>query len=304
MRFNIISNLMNGAGLQQDCEILRSELQARGHTVHGVQFNQQVGVPHADVNLFVETVVPAVFRAAPKQWVIPNPEWWLESYQASLPRITKFLCKTHDSLRVFTDLAGDRAEYLGFVSRDLYHPGIERQFAWLHIAGKSNVKNTDAILTAWKELPYELTVVTSLPRLVALASKMRHVTVRQRVSDTELRRLLNQHAFYLCPSKYEGFGHTLHEAMSVGALVVTRDGPPMDEFGIPPELLVSSQVESQLRLAQMRSVEPEEIVGKVHYVTTLPYPTMQGLSRTLRLVFEARQTAFRQRLTDVLKLPC
>lgn len=301
MRFNIISNLNNGAGLQQDYELLSAELRSRGHGVCGLQFNKLKAVPPADVNLFLETVVPAVFSAAPQQWVVPNPEWWLEPYHVCLPRITKFLCKTHDSLRHFREIAGNRAEYLGFSARDLYCPDIERQHAWLHIAGNSNVKNTDAILMAWETLPYDLTLVTRLPRLQALAAKLRRVTVYSHVKDSELLLLFNQHAFYLCPSQYEGFGHTLHEAMGVGALVITRDGPPMNEFGLPKDFLIPSRVDRQLRLAQMRTVTPEAVAAKVHYVATLPSDTVQHLSLKMRGLYQIHRAAFRQRLSEVLE---
>ena len=157
MRFNLISNLLNGAGLQRDYELLRTELEARGHAVQGVQFNAKpFRIPRADVNLFDEVVVPEAFPAAPVQWVMPHPEWWLPPYQESLPWITKVLCKTYDCLRLFQPLAGARAEYLGFISRDLYRPEVARQRTFLHVAGNSAVKNTEAVLAAWATLSLRL----------------------------------------------------------------------------------------------------------------------------------------------------
>ena len=77
MRFNVISNLHNGAGLQRNYELLRHALEVRGHQVHGVQFNAKpLLVPKADVNIFDEVVNVNAFAAAPKQWVMPHLEWW------------------------------------------------------------------------------------------------------------------------------------------------------------------------------------------------------------------------------------
>lgn len=301
MRFNIISNLRNGGGLQQDYELLRRALVTRGHVVQGVQFNAKpLLVSPADINVFLETVVGLAFSAAQAQWVIPNPEWWLPQYHECLPRVTKVLCKTYDSLRAFTTLAGSRAEYLGFVSRDVYRPEVPRQRAFLHVAGNSSVKNTEAILSAWLRLPYDLTVVTRVPRLLMLAHRVPRVTVRSQVTESELITLLNSHQFFICPSQYEGFGHCIHEAMGVGAVVITRDGPPMNEFGIPANFLVPSQVKSSLRLAEMRSVTSEAVATIVQYAAGLSPESIRIISRQMRMTFEENQTAFSQRLSAVL----
>jgi hypothetical protein len=281
--------------------LLRAELQARGHRVQGVQFNAKpLVLPSADVNIFDEVVVPLAFTAAPVQWVMPHPEWWLTQYHVCLPRFAKVLCKTHDCVRLFRPLAGTRVEYLGFMSRDLYRPEIVRHRTFLHVAGNSAVKNTEAVLSAWTTLPYDLTLVTHVPRLLHLAAGMPRVTVRSRVPEAEFTDLFNRHQFHLCPSQYEGFGHIIHEAMGVGAVVMTRNGPPMDEFGIPTDLLVPSRVKSHLRLADMRTVTPEAVAKMVRYVAELSPETIEAISRQMRLTFETSQAEFQQRLSAVL----
>ena len=126
------------------------------------------------------------------------------------------------------------------------------------------------------------------------------MTVRSRVREVELVGLFNSHQFHLCPSQYEGFGHIIHEAMGVGAVVITRDGPPMDEFGIPASLLIPSQVKSRLRLAEMRTVTPEAVAKIVRHVAGLSTGTIQTISRQMRQTFETSHEAFRHRLTEVL----
>lgn len=304
MRFNIISNLENGAGLQKDCRIVQRELEKRGHLVHGVQFNDPRQVPWADVNLFIEVVVPHLFSKAGEQWLIPNPEWWFPHHTESLSAISRVLCKTKDCFRLVQSLAPERVGYIGFMSNDLDRPDVKKLPQFLHVAGKSIVKNTEAILTAWRTLTYPLTIVTSLnaikQRVVAEQDVLKTVTVRQSVPENEFVTLMNEHQFHLCPSKYEGFGHYLHEGMSVGAVIITTDAPPMNEFGLPSELLVPPKTSSQLRMAQLHDVYPEDILAKVQFVAGAPHSAVEHWSRCSRQLFERECEDFRHNLSSVL----
>src|SRR4029077_11604764 len=57
-----------------------------------------------------------------------------------------------------------------------------------------------------------------------------HVSVMKDLSDGELQVLQNKCLFHLQPSASEGFGHVLHEALSVNANILTVDAPPMNEI--------------------------------------------------------------------------
>ena len=297
-RFNIITNLTNGVGLQREYEILREILASAGHAVVGVDFQRTDGCPPADVNLFLETVVPSLFGAAPQNWVMPNPEWWSDEYQRSLPSISRVLCKTRHAYGLFRDLAGDRACYVGFMSRDLYQPDVERKPRFLHLAGNSQLKNTEAILSAWKKLPYRLTVVS--PHYHREAAKLRHVKAYDRVSDEKLGQLMNSRQFHLCPSKYEGFGHYIHEALGVGAVVVTCDAPPMNELALPKDLLVPTVPGAFLRLARLHEVTPQAVIDRVKHVAKLSPARIQEISRAARAHFVQERSSFRVRLLEVV----
>ena len=297
-RFNIITNLANGVGLQREYEILRVVLVSAGHVVVGVDFQQTAGCPSADVNLFLETVVPSVFSAAPENWVMPNPEWWSDAYQQALPKLTRVLCKTRHAYDLFRELAGDRVCYVGFMSRDLYQPDVERKPRFLHLAGNSQIKNTEAILKAWKKLPYRLTVVS--PHFHQEASKLRHVKAYDRVSEEKLRQLMNSRQFHLCPSKYEGFGHYIHEALGVGAVVVTSDAPPMNELALPKDLLVPTVPGAPLCLARLHEVTPQAVIDRVKHVAELSSVRIKEISLAARAHFEQERSNFRSRLLEVV----
>jgi hypothetical protein len=144
MRFNIISNLSNGAGLERDYKLVRRILEEKGHSVEGVMFDQPPPYPKADVNIWLE-ILPspswgltvAAIDAAPRNWVIPNPEWWYaDLWDRHLPRFEKVICKTRDCTRIFERKAPGRCSFTGFESLDLYEPETERQPTFLHMAGK------------------------------------------------------------------------------------------------------------------------------------------------------------------------
>ena len=84
------------------------------------------------------------------------------------------------------------------------------------------------MLAAWDRyrFPYPLAVVSwfnwsRCPRNVELIG---------RLEDRSLRFFQNAARFHLCPSPYEGWGHVLHEGLSVGAAVLVPDTPVMNEL--------------------------------------------------------------------------
>ena len=144
-RFNLITNLTNGAGLQRDATMLRAELERRGHEVHGIHFKAPTPAA-ADVNVFLEVVVVDLLSYARQNWLMPNPEWFFRAWPLDVWDVV--LTKTHDATRIFRGLVGDRCEYLGWQAQDFYDPSMPRTLAFLHVAGKSRAKNTTAVIRA------------------------------------------------------------------------------------------------------------------------------------------------------------
>jgi hypothetical protein len=280
VRFNLVSNLANGCGLQQDYELLRKELEARGHQVQGVQFNQPARVPKADVNIFLEVVNPLVFQAAPVQWAVPNPEWWFSAWTQHVWH--KVLAKTRDCERIFRQKCGDRCQYLGWTARDLYVPTIPRERKFLHVAGKSQFKNTTAVVEGCHQAGVPLTVVGE------------HVFPRRRVSDKELIYLMNSHFCHLMPSAYEGYGQVLHESMGVGQVIVTTDAPPMNELS--PVLLVPSVSTRRHHEGLLHKVSSSDVAKMVKHVLNMPPTVLQQLQDGARTKYHEEQQAFQQAL--------
>ncbi|WP_437913682.1 glycosyltransferase [Sorangium sp. So ce302] len=230
MRIHIVTNIDNGKGLERDYRLLGSLLESWGHRVTGLHFQHPEsagGAGGADLVIFLEVYEPRLAGGAPRRWLIPNAEWWRPEARPALDDFELVLCKTRDALSHFAPLT-PRARHLGFFSEDRWDPAVPRARRFLHVPGGSDAKGTDSVLLAWERhrIPYPLTVVSSL----GWPLRPRNVEFAGRVDERRLRFYQNASRFHLCPSRYEGWGHVLHEGLSVGAAVLVPDTEAMSEI--------------------------------------------------------------------------
>ncbi|CAN98519.1 glycosyltransferase [Sorangium cellulosum So ce56] len=227
MQIHIVTNIDNGKGLERDYRLLGSLLESWGHRVTGVHFQRSERVGGADLVIFLEVYEPRLAEGAPRRWLIPNAEWWRPEARPALDDFELVLCKTRDALSHFAPLT-PRARHLGFFSEDRWDPAVPRARRFLHVPGGSDAKGTDSVLLAWERhrIPYPLTVVSSL----GWPLRPRNVEFAGRVDERRLRFYQNASRFHLCPSRYEGWGHALHEGLSVGAAVLVPDTEAMSEI--------------------------------------------------------------------------
>jgi hypothetical protein len=250
-----------GAGLHREALLLQNLLATQGITSRLMHYTDGANAPfeHADINISLEVVMPQALSLAKENWLAPNSEWWPPIYDQYLPRFSKILCKTRDCYSIWSAKVGaDKCVYTSFMARDLYDAGVPRENRFLHVAGKSGNKGTKAVLDAWQMIPNllpPLTVVASNPEYMRQFEKNRsNIDFRSKVTEPELARLMNGHKFHVCPSPYEGFGHSIHEGMGCDAFVVTMDAPPfqgyLGTFAIVPVATTIKQ-----RLATMSNAD-------------------------------------------------
>lgn len=291
LRFHLITN-KNGVGLERDYVLLNEVLKSKGHQTRFVQFSAWENMERVDVNLFLEVVVPQLFRFASRQMVFPNPEWWFTGWNEHLPQFEKVFCKTRDCLEIFRKwtCGTEKAVYTGFFSADLYDASIERKREFLHVAGKSDTKNTWQIMEAWQnyDMPYPLTIVSERH---FSCRNMKAVFVR-RATDEFLKMLMNGCLFHLMPSMYEGWGHALHEGMGCKAVVATTDGAPMNTFGIRPELLMRGHSTRNHHQGMAWKVEPAEIKRIADQMWALSQDDVARIGDENRELFDRDKPAF------------
>ncbi len=222
LKINIVTNWAEHKGLWRDGCLLERLLLTWGHAPVQVQYDAPGDPGQADLNIFLETVAPSLLPLARSNWWVVNPEWASPDYLACLPQLDRVLCKTREAEQLLAPLT-NRAVYVGWESEDRYDASVPREAKVLHVAGGSILKGTQAVLEAWERfrLPYSLTVVGD-PQVVKPRS-IPKVTYAGWVDDAELKRHQNSHRIHLQPSETEGWGHTIHEGLSVNATVITTD---------------------------------------------------------------------------------
>ena len=314
MRVAIVSNVDNAKGLQRDTELLTSLMESAGHAVTPVHFQKAKTPPPGsfDLAVFLEVGGPRearFFDCAPVRWLVPNPEWW--EPDDSIAPFSRVLCKTGDAERIFGQRAdsGDRVRFTGWDAqsrRDIAEPEAylkartHRRLEFLHIAGGSSVKGTRAILDAWEQysIPHRLTVVTSLP-FTAPKRPGNVAIMAGRTPEHVLMRLQREVMVHLQPSEYEGFGHVIHEGLSVGACVLTTDAEPMRSAdGVGGLVRVSSS--RPLKSARLWGVSPAAINDAVREVATRPPEWFDDVRVQAIRAFEEQRAAFRERLLSLL----
>ena len=316
---NVVTSLC-GKGLEREYLLLKDILNAHDVYVNVYHYTNYAGsnFVRADINIFLEVVMPNVFNLSRENWLFPNCEWWNAINDQFLSRFTKVCCKTMDCYRIW---AGDgastgkvgpyKAIYTGFEARDLYHPEIPRENRFLHLAGQSEFKNTEAVIEAWRtggwnQKPFPLTLVTSQKKYQDLCEGVEGITCIPRASEDELVKLMNSHRFHILPSAYEGFGHALNEGIGCGALVITTAAPPMSEFdGIQADWLVPVSgytVRALARLSQVPAWGVQAACSKAVEVSDRPVE-LENRSRAAREAFLKSREFFRQKLLSLVGVP-
>ena len=304
MRIVICSNIANGIGLQREFELLRDYLTALGHEVTGQQWDQPA-VTAGDLCIWIEVFSEHLVPIAPRHWLFANPEWMKPEYIRGIQRHCEIVfAKTRDAERVLRGVFNN-VHYVGFLTTDKRDGTVARDHRFLHIGGNSGFRNTNAVIDAWRGYRYwNGTEAADAPITIVSNSKStafegaEGVTFVKRGTDEEIKRLQNSCLFHILPSAYEGFGHALHEALSVGAILLSTGAGPMAEVQAPFQI-PSIRIRKN-NLAILHEVAPEAIRECVPRMLALPSQEIAKISLIARLKFERDNNAFTERFQPFL----
>ncbi|MBK1829360.1 glycosyltransferase [Verrucomicrobiaceae bacterium R5-34] len=301
---NIIART-NGVGLDRDVDLIHHALSAAGFNVT-VSHCRSISPlrrffpskPQFDANIFLERVFPRWFGSAKKNFLIPNQERFPERHLGHLKKIDQVLCKSRHAEDIFTKRGSD-CSFIGFTSSDMLDPKVEPDYqSFLHLAGRSTLKGTETILTLWKKHPEwpQLTLIQckenapeQVPENVRLISEY--------IPHEDIITHLNSHGVHLCTSLSEGWGHYIVEAMSCRAVVVTTDGPPMNEIVAPNRgILVPAQREEARHLGINYYVDPDKLETMISELLLKTTEQKQSFGNNARAWFESNDATLQSRL--------
>jgi glycosyltransferase involved in cell wall biosynthesis len=297
LKINLISR-SNGKGLDTDKKILKEALEEMDCSVTIVDLTS-LKWNRAHINIFLQDLVLEKFPWAQQNWFIPNPEWYDQDIRL-LDKIDLILCRTKDVERIFQKM-NKQTYYLGFTSPDCYWPDMQKDYLhFFHLAGGSALKGTKIIQNIWLSHPLFplLTVINFVIPFTSAQSNLEWI--QHRVSEFKLRQLQNQCGIHLCPSETEGFGHYVMEAMSAGAIVITTDAPPMNEFIEDQRCLVPYIKKTPLCLATRYEIDPVQLQNKIEYLISLPSEELEAISLHNRSVYLQKKQEFYEKLEELI----
>jgi len=149
--------------------------------------------------------------------------------------------------------------------------GLRESFI-LAIGSADPRKNIATLLHAYARLPetmrtrHNLVIVWTHPLLAeSIANQARacgigeHVRFLHHVSNDELIMLYNAASFFVFPSRYEGFGLPILEAMACGAPVIAANNSSIPEVAGDAAILVDAELPAMMAHAMVRLLEDEAL---------------------------------------------
>ncbi len=256
-----------------------------------------------DINLMLEHLWPQFFGQARLNVAVPNPEWFDRRDSSVLGSIDRVWAKTLNTQRIF-ERHGRLVSLIGFDSEDRYDRAVARERVFFHLAGNSPMKGTTRLVQLWRQHPeWPALIVVERPAdgSPSSPSSGNVEVISSYVEEADLRRMQNRCAFHLCPSETEGWGHYLVEALSVGAVTITVDAPPMNELVTSERgILVAYNQTFRQKLAERYLFDERALAMAVEHAIAMTPDEMAARGAAARQWFLQNKAGFPGRIERAL----
>ena len=202
----------NSVGLDRDASLMEEILGDAGRQVRFSHYRSRPWMASFlpsrttfEGTVFLERVFPRWFGTSSVNLLVPNQERFPRRHIRRLESVDHVLCKTRHAEAIFRNL-GCSVSYIGFTSRDRFDQNVTMDYrSVFHLAGRSTLKGTEAVLRLWKKHPEWPELLLVQRRKQDLDGLPANVKLMPRhLDDEELRRLQNGRGIHLCPSLAEG----------------------------------------------------------------------------------------------------
>lgn len=326
MRVNVIGK-SNGVGLSRDLELMSTALRGCGCHVDVTLMDSRESKrrrsrivqtrvqlrrvfrnarvrPSYDLNVMLEHVWTQLLNAAEYNVAVPNPEWFDRHDLRFLPCIDRVWAKTMNTGRIF-QAREISSTYIGFDSEDRYDADIFRRRTFLHLAGGSSMKGTQRLLEVWRQHPQwpELIVIWHGAARTEDDGSVPNIRFHSEyLDDVALKKIQNSSVFHVCTSETEGWGHYIVEAMSVGAVTLTVDAPPMSELVTAERgILLAHGSLGRQKLATLYRFDAAALIAAVNQALEMPPAEVANRSAAARRWFVENKAGFTSRIGKALE---
>lgn len=304
--------MISAKGLALEANLLQEILEELGHKVVTIDYTEPSHATQSHINIFLEVMPEPFFNFATQNWLIPNPEGCGDDPMKQINKFDKILCKTLSAKQAFEEYFTGKSKhpevvYLGFFSPkpDAELPALDK-ISFLHIAGDNCYRGTDAVLRAWEEyeLPHSLTVVSHIKDHFK-NFRNPNIKLLEKVPLETLNKLRSENLFHIQPSQTEGWGHALWESIAMGAILLTTDAPPMNEYtneiGYRCEFTLGNSCGEKKHLASLYNVSCEEIADMVRFIGSLNlFTEVERLRNAGMQKAENLRVDFTERLKEII----
>ena len=212
-------------------------------------------------------------------------------------------------------------EYTGFTSIILdINKNVCEKNTIVHNRGTSPYKNTVDILKTWKlysELP-KLTFkytdpISPVQKNVleeCIKENVKINVISEKLIYNEYKNFLEKYEIFLCPSFNEGFGHYINEARGMGKLIISIDGPPMNELIIDNYngFLVKPNIRGIHNISQgfietnnSFHFDPKDLYEKIKYVMNISDKKRARIKKNAIQSFKELDILSKRRIKDLVK---
>lgn len=315
MRVNLIGNYRS-LGLVQDAMILRGMLTnvfGESVQIRKVQY-MMPQCAEAEINIFIESVNPALLPYAAKNIWIPNPEWTYKTWIPYLGMVDEVWAKTKESETIFSALT-DNVKYIGWTSIDKVYSEVKNYSKAIVLVGKNMYRAPKPILQAYNNIQQQnpdlfarlpTLYIPYNPKVVAfycppnLGDKV--ILIDKDLTESEYDELLHECGLAICSSAAEGFGHAVNEAISAGCNLLISPIKPFLELTENTGMFIkaSKTIDHPTCVAQLVDVSVDSVIQRLTEYVEASTKAKKKMSEKLRDTYEKRHRSFVGKFQDHL----